>query len=88
MSKISESFDFGDDKNTTKEELFTALDRMYRQLAVSINKKPDVYFRNVDGQTTDTVLSNGDININTSTLKVEVLTEHTSTSAVVWTTIS
>lgn len=60
---------------------------MYKDLAVAINRKPDIYERAADGQTTDTFLSNGDININTSTLKVEILTSHTSPTAVTWQTI-
>jgi len=88
MPKIPETFDFGDINNMSKEELFYNLQRMYTELAEAINRKPDVYERATDGQTTDVFLSNGDININTSTQKVEMLTEHTSTTAVVWTQLS
>lgn len=72
----------------SQEDLLRLLQRMYTQLALAINEKPDIIERASDGLTTDTFLSNGDININTSTLKVEMLTEHTSTSAVNWTTLS
>ena len=61
---------------------------MYSDLAEAINKKPDVYERTTDGQTTDTFLANGDININTSTLKVEMLTRHVNPTTVTWTQLS
>ena len=88
MAKISETYDFGQTEDMTNEELLWLLQRMYTELAEAINRKPDYYERSTDGQTTDTFLSNGDININTSTRKVEMLTEHTDPTTVVWTTIS
>lgn len=88
MAKISEYFDFADKDKMTIERLLTELERMYFDLAVAINAKPDVYFRDTDGQTTDTFLSNGDMTVNENTRKVEMLTEHSSTTAVVWTLLS
>ena len=85
MGKIANSFKFGDIEN--QEELIALLEKMYRQLSEAINLKPNVYLRDVDGQTTDTFLSNGDFNINTGTLKVEMLTEHTDPTTVVWNTL-
>jgi hypothetical protein len=61
---------------------------MYTQLAEAINKKPDIYQRTTDGLTTDVLLANGDVNINTNTLKVEMLTKHVSQTAVQWTQLS
>lgn len=88
MARLPTSFDFGNLKDMTQEELLWALERMYIQLAEAINRKPDIVERSTDGQTTDTFLSNGTLNINTSTLKVEMLTEHTDPSTVVWTQLS
>jgi len=88
MARISETFNVGDRADITPEKLLELLEIMYTDLAIAINKKPEIYERSTDGQTTDTFLSNGDININTSTLKVEMLTEHTDPSTVVWTELS
>lgn len=88
MAKIQEIFDVGDRTDLTVEDLLLIIEDMYRTLAVALNKKPEVYQRSTDGLTTDTFLSNGDININTTTLKVEMLTQHTSSTAVVWTQLS
>ena len=88
MAKIQEFFDVGNRSQIEVEDLLVIIEDMYRTLAVALNKKPDIYQRSSDGQTDDVFLNNGDININTSTLKVEMLTQHTSTSAVVWTKLS
>lgn len=88
MAKISETFNIGDRNDLSPEKLLELLEILYTDLAIAINKKPDLIERTVDGQTTDTFLSNGDININTSTLKVEMLTSHTSPTAVTWAQIN
>ena len=88
MAKISETFAIGDRSDLTPEKLLELLELMYSDLAEAINKKPDVYERTTDGQTTDTFLANGDININTSTLKVEMLTRHVNPTTVTWTQLS
>lgn len=88
MARISETFDFGDIENISTEELVWYLQQMYTQLAVAINTKPDIIQRDVNGQPTDTFLSNGDMNINRNTLKVEMLTSHPTSSTVTWTTLS
>lgn len=88
MAKIQENFDIGDRTQISPEDLLVILEDMYRTLAVAINKKPDIYQRANDGSSSDVFLNNGDININTSTLKVEMLTEHSSTSTVVWSQLS
>lgn len=88
MVKVPDEFDLGSEQDITLEKLYWLLQRMYVELAESLNRKPDVYFRDVDGQATDVKLSNGDINVNTSTLKVEMLTKHVDRENVTWTTIS
>ena len=69
-------------------ELLVLLDRMYTNIAVAVNQKPDLYQRNTNGLTTDTNLSQGSLNINLSTNKVEMLTNHDTSSSVTWTTLS
>ena len=64
------------------------LEDMYQRLAVAVNRKPDIITRDTDGQTNETFLSNGDININLTTNKVEMLTNHPSTTTVTWTQLS
>ena len=88
MPKIPEYYEVGDRSQMSSEQLLRILEDMYKDLAVAINKKPDIYQRTTDGLTTDVDLSNGDININTSTLKVEMLTEHDTPTSVTWTTLS
>lgn len=88
MAKIPEYYNVGDRDNITVERLLVLLEEMYQQLAMSVNQKADVVERNTDGQTSDTFLSNGTININSSTNKVEILTNHTSSSTVNWQTLS
>lgn len=88
MAKIPERFNFGDSSDMSVRELVLKIERMYMDLAEAINAKPDVYQRNTDGQTTDVFLSNGDININLSTDKVEMLTNHNSPTSVTWITLS
>lgn len=70
------------------EELVVKLQRMYMDIAEALNGKPDLYERLTDGQTTDTFLAQGSLNINLITDKVEMLTNHTSPTAVTWKTLS
>jgi len=88
VARIAETFNFGDKSDISTERLFELLDRMYIDLAEAINSKPDLYQRTTDGQTTDTFLAQGSININLSTDKVEMLTNHVSQTAVTWTQLS
>lgn len=88
MARIPDSFNFGETKEIDMEELIIKLQRMYTDLAEAVNSKPDLYQRNTDGQAGDTFLAQGSININLSTNKVEMLTNHTSPTAVVWTQLS
>lgn len=88
MARIAETFNVGDREDLTVEKLLELIETAYTDLAVAINKKPDIIERNVDGVTTDTFLANGDININTSTLKVEILTSHVDPTTVTWTQIN
>lgn len=91
MARLPETFNFGDldnDGQITVENLKLVLNQMYIDLAEAINQKPDLYQRITDGLTSDTFLSQGSININLNTNKVEMLTNHTSPSNVTWTTLS
>lgn len=88
MSKIPEYYDVGDRRDMNIERILIIIEDMYKQLAASLNQKPDVFERNTDGLTTDTFLSNGDLNINSLTNKVEMLTNHPTIGTVTWTTLS
>ena len=56
---------------------------IYRDLAIQINNKPDLYIRTTDGQASDIFLANGDITVNDLTKKVEMLVGRTATT-VTW----
>lgn len=88
MPKIPEYYNIGDRSNITLERLLVILEDMYKDIAIALNKKPEIYQRDSDGLTSDYSLNNGDININTTTLKVEMLVEHDTSSTVVWETLS
>lgn len=88
MARVSEIFDFGSNEDLTMEELLLRLQRMYTDLAVALNSKPDLVQRTTDGQVGDTFLSQGTININLSTNKVEMLTNHPTQTTVTWTQLS
>jgi hypothetical protein len=88
MAKVQEYYNIGDRSNLTVEQLLVMLEDMYKDLSTALNKKPDVYIRTTDGQSTDTFLNDGDININSNTLKVEMLTAHPTPTTVTWTTLS
>jgi len=88
VAKITEYFNFGETQDMTQEEMMLRLQRMYTDLAVAINRKPDIYQRTTDGQINDTFLANGDININLNTNKVEMLTNHPTSTTVTWTQLS
>ena len=88
MPQIPETFNVGSRDNLTVEKLLELIEISYSDLATAINKKPDIIERNDDGQVTDTFLSNGDININTGTLKVEILTSHVDPANVTWSQIN
>jgi hypothetical protein len=85
--RLADTFDFGD-KEQELENLLLRLNRMYTDIATSVNSKPDLYQRQVDGQVGDTFLSQGSVNINLLTNKVEMLTNHDSATTVIWTTLS
>jgi len=88
MAKIAEIYNIGNTEKITNEQLINILSDMYKTLAVAINKKPDVYQRITDGQVNDSQLNNGDLNINTTTLKVQMLTSHNTSSTVTWGTLT
>ena len=88
MARISETLNVGDKDNLTQADMLVLLEDMYSDLARAINQKPDVYVREDDGSTDEVRLGVGDININTSTLKAEILTSHVDVNTVTWTQIS
>lgn len=88
MARIPDTFNFGSQEDLTIEFLVEKLERMYMDLAEAVNSKPDLYQRTTDGQTSDTFLAQGSININLSTDKVEMLTNHTSPTTVTWKQLS
>jgi hypothetical protein len=88
VAKVPETFNFGDQAEMDFEKLLVLLQRMYKDLALAVNSKPDLYQRTTDGLTTDTFLAQGSININLSTNKVEMLTNHNTQTSVIWTQLS
>jgi len=88
MAKIPFTLNVGDKENITIESLLELIETMYSDLAEAINKKPDIYERDDDAKPTDTFLSNGDININKNTGKVEMLTKHVDLTTVTWKQLS
>lgn len=88
MARIPENFNIGDRADLTIEGLLLLIERLYTDLAVAINSKPDLYQRTVDGQAGDTFLAQGSININLNTNKVEMLTNHVNPTTVTWTLLS
>lgn len=88
MARLPNHFNFGDSADMDIEDLVIKLQRMYMDLAEAVNSKPDLYQRDMDGQASDTFLAQGSININLTTDKVEMLTNHTSPTTVTWTTLS
>ena len=51
MAKVRENINFGDEESITIKSLIAILDEAYRDLAIAVNKKPDLYYRASDGQT-------------------------------------
>lgn len=88
MARIPENFNIGDREDLTIEGLLLLIERLYTDLAVAVNSKPDLYQRTVDGQPGDTFLAQGSININLTTNKVEMLTNHVNPTTVTWTQLS
>lgn len=88
MARIPETFNIGDRTDLTVEHLLVLIERMYTDLAEAVNSKPDLYQRDTNGQVSDTFLAQGSININTTTNRVEMLTNHPTATTVTWTTLS
>jgi len=84
MAKIPEYFRQGNNEELTIEKLYLMMQDMYEEIAKQLNKKVEVYERATDGQASDTSLSIGTININTATLKTEMLVAHPTPSIVTW----
>ncbi len=88
MARLPSTFNFGDTEGMTVEELVVKLQRMYFDITEAVNSKPDLYQRDTDGLTTDTFLAQGSFNINLTSNKVEMLTNHIDPITVTWTTLS
>lgn len=88
MPKISETYPMGEVSQLTVEQLARMLADMYKDLAIAINRRPELIERTTDGQISDTVYSNGTMNINKSTNKVEMITNHPTPQTVTWTQLS
>lgn len=88
MAKIPEYFNIGNRENLETEDLLLIIERLYTDLAVALNSKVDLVQREVDGQTSDTFLDQGTVNINLLTNKVEMLTNHVNPTTVTWITLS
>lgn len=88
MARIPETFNIPDRDDISVEDLLLVIERLYTDLAIAINTKPDVVQRNTDGQVGDTFLSQGTFNINLTTNKVEMLTNHPTQTTVTWTQLS
>lgn len=88
MANIPDNFNFGDPKNMNLEQLVIRLQRMYTDLALAVNSKPDLVQRETNGDPADVFLAQGTININLLTNNVEMLTNHPTISTVTWTQLS
>ncbi|MCK5436231.1 MAG: hypothetical protein KAI88_06340 [Nitrosomonadaceae bacterium] len=88
MAKIATSITFGDRDNLDVNTLLDFVEKMYIDLADAVNSKPNLIERATDGQPAEAFLTNGTLNLNTATNKVEMLTNHTSGTAVTWTQLS
>lgn len=88
MANIPDHFNFGDPKTMDLEQLVIRLQRMYTDLALAVNSKPDLVQRESNGDPADTFLAQGTININLLTNNVEMLTNHPTISTVTWTKLS
>ena len=88
MPKIAETFYFGDIEKMDASELAKRLSEMYEILSIAINKRVEVVERTTNGQPTDYSYSNGTVNINNSTNKVEMLTNHDTATTVIWSALN
>jgi hypothetical protein len=84
MAKIPEYFRQGNNEELTIEKLYLIMQDMYEEIAKELNKKVEVYERTTDGQVDDTSLSIGTVNINSNTLKTEMLVAHPTQTTVTW----
>lgn len=84
MAKVPEYFRQGNQENLSLEKLYLMMQDMYEELAKELNKKVEVYERTTDGQPSDTSLSIGTININSTTLNTEMLVAHPTPTTVTW----
>lgn len=88
MAKVRENLNLGDKENITLKDLIDIIDEAYRDLAIALNKKPDIYLRELDGDTADNFLSDGDLNVNTSTNNIEIVSSRSADgSTLFWKTL-
>jgi len=69
------------------EKLLVLLEEMYMDIAEALNKKPEIYVRDTVGQTSDTFLNIGDINIRDNgadPIIIEMLVAHPTQTTVTW----
>lgn len=90
MGKLSENYEIGNLADLSTPELARRLQEMYTQLARAINLKADLVVRDTAVVGDETFLSDGTIYINNGVAPntVQVLTDHPTTTAVTWTTVS
>ncbi len=88
MARLPDFFNIGNREGITPEEILLLMERMYLDIAEQVNSKPDIVQRTVDGVGNETFLAQGTININVSTNKVQMLTNHPTATTVTWTTLS
>jgi hypothetical protein len=84
MAKVAEVLNIGSREDLTIEDLLEIIEVLYTDLAVALNKKIELYERPTDGQSSDTLLPNGSVNINTNTNKVEILVARPTSTTVTW----
>ena len=84
MARIPETLNVGDRENLTIDRLLIIIETLYTELAQAVNQKPDFISRTTNGQTTDTFLNLGTLNLNTSTNNVEMLVAKPTAATVTW----
>jgi len=88
VARVPEYLNIGNRDNIDLEELLKIVERAYTDLATALNQKPDFVERDTLGQTTDTFLSQGTLNLDTTTNTIEMLTSHDTASTVTWTALN
>lgn len=84
MSKLQTDYIISNKENLDIKDILDILQDMYKKIVRELNKKPDIIIKDSDGSVSDAFLSDGDININSDTEKVEILIAHDSQKTVKW----